>query len=332
MNKKYNDYTVNRILELNSMLENIGISISLEKQIEQGGFKIDSAMKVTTPEKSFIFALDIKKQLADNISKLLITQLSASNPTESLMFVADYITPSIESHLIRERVSFINFSGKVYIHQDELLLYFDYPYKHKPVRHTSPAFEISGLKLIFHLLNYPESICLPYQKMAKITGISTGSISLIISDLRKQGFVYTLRNKRLIRNQRELLEHWWIAYGRKMRQKTVVGRYRKIESMRGKKLPDGCQWGGESAAELMNNNFSSQTQTIYTKLDPVDVVRELRLIPDETGELELLAAFWSNDVKRGDDLQVVSLILVYADLMLSQNDRNIEIANEIIKE
>lgn len=122
-----------------------------------------------------------------------------------------------------------------------------------------------------------------------------------------------------------------MAYGRKVRPKILIGRYRRIEHPEALQLPCGCYWSGEVASEKLNLNLRSQEQTIYTNLELLKAVKELRLIPDENGSLELLSAFWNKAIINEQLENVVSKPLIYADLMLSGNDRNIEIAHELFE-
>jgi len=78
-------------------------------------------------------------------------------------------------------------------------------------------------------------------------------------------------------------------------------------------------------------NLRSQEQTIYTNLELLKAVQELRLIPDENGLLELLNAFWNKDIINEQLENVVPKPLIYVDLMLSGNHRNIEIAPELFE-
>jgi hypothetical protein len=275
--------------------------------------------------------VNVKKQLAGNTAIKLIEDKNNNASNYKQLLVADYITPQIEEYLLEKKISFINASGKVFLHQDRLLLYFDYPNQTNESILSGAAFEPAGIKFVFHLLNEPGSINKSYQKLANITGVSAGSITKIIKDLKRNGFVYTLNNKRILRNKSELLDQWFVAYGRKLRPKILIGRYRRIAASENKDLPNGCYWGGEIAAEKLNLNLRSQEQTIYTNLEPLQAVKELRLIPDENGSLELLSTFWNMDIKNEQLNNVVPKPLVYADLMLSRNDRNIEIAHELFK-
>lgn len=330
MNAGNYNFARDSVLEVNRHLDNLGIVLSIEDNERMySPYANDFVVKVIYKNTEYRFLSHIKKQLAGNMARSLIEKLRADQ-CKCYLIIADYISPEIQKHLIKNDISFIDRSGKIFVSQNPLLLYIDYPRKYKqPAKHGS-AFEVSGLKLVFHLLNKPDDVNKTYKHLAKEVDIATGSISSIISDLKKEGFVYNRQDKRFLRNKKELLEQWWVAYGRKLRSRLLVGRYRVIENALDKELPKGSWWSGEVAAELMGLNLRNQNQIIYTIMPPVDIVRTLRLIPDDKGQLELLTTFWSSESMTLYHEKTVSEILVYADLMLSRNDRNIEVANELL--
>lgn len=58
------------------------------------------------------------------------------------------------------------------------------------------------------------------------------------------------------------------------------------------------------------------------------MAKTLRLVPSENGNIEILRKFWKND---SNNSGVAPALLVYADLINSGFGRNVEIANQILK-
>jgi len=332
MNDNYHNSLMSKLLNLNSHFEKLGIIFRLEEQrYASNSFSNDFTLILTMQNELYRFNVNVKRQLAGNTAINMINDKHYSQNNFNTLLVADYISSQVEEYLLERKISFINASGKVFLHQDQFLLYFDYPNKSNQSRVLGAAFESTGIKFIFHLLNEPGSINRSYHELANITGVSAGSITNIIKDLKRNGFVYTLNSKRILRNKNELLDQWYVVYGRKVRPKISIGKYRLINSPLQTQLPKGCLWGGEVAAEFLNLNLRSQDQIIYTEMDPIQVIKELRLIPDENGQLELLKVFWNTDISYEHNNKVVPGILIYTDLMLSGNDRNIEVAHETLR-
>lgn len=332
MNINNFNFLQERMLDLKTHLEKFKIKFTIqEKEYARSPYSNDFILNVDIQTITYKFNVIVKKRLEGNSAIQVINNTSCLSNNRNSLFVGEYISPKIEEYLLNSDISFINTSGNIFIHQNPLLLYFVYPIKSNKTEISGAAFEPAGLKLVFHLLNKPESISKSYHALSDIVGVSSGSISKIMKDLQSNSFVYTLKKKRVLRKKNELLDQWYVAYGRKLKPKLLVAKYRAIEQPIDITLPNGCYWGGEVATEIMSMNLRSKDQILYTEIDPLVVVKELRLIPDETGNLELVRTFWKPDIHYQHHINTVSNILIYADLMLSKNDRNIEIANELPK-
>jgi hypothetical protein len=202
------------------------------------------------------------------------------------------------------------------------------------------AFYSSGLKLIFNLLNNPGLINENYRFLSKISGVSLGSIGWIIKDLRHKDYLLQMdKNKKKLINKEKLLERWIEDYADKLRLNLLKGRYRfakdEIKKSRISAIDEfrGTFWGSEIAAELCTGYLKAERFTLYTTDNIVDIIKKLKLIPDPNGPLEILDAFWDtgNDYYSCPNPQlpgkkVVPVILIYADLVISGDARNLETA------
>ena len=83
-------------------------------------------------------------------------------------------------------------------------------------------------------------------------------------------------------------------------------------------------WGGETGATLLNGYLQPGIFTIYTNRN-WQTFKNIELIPDENGNVEILEIFWNLQTFKG-----IPPLLIYADLMRSGSDRNLEIANIIL--
>jgi hypothetical protein len=91
--------------------------------------------------------------------------------------------------------------------------------------------------------------------------------------------------------------------------------------------------GGETAAAKLTRYLKPAVQTIYLPKDTkaqAQLMKELRLIKDPAGEVELRAKFWRFESPEYPDL--VPPLLIYADLLATADDRNIETARMIYDE
>jgi len=215
MNKGNYGSLQDKVLVLNSHLGKLDVQFLFEDQdYAHSSFANDFALKVIMQNETFRFNVYVKKQLVGNTAINQIENRNYSQSNDNTLLVSDYISPQIEKYLLANNISFINASGKVFLHQNQLLLYIDYPEQAKKSIVSGAAFEATGVKFIFHLLNKPESINKSYQELSDLTGVSTGSITKILKDLKKNGFVYTLNNKRKGTRMNYWISDLWLLAGR----------------------------------------------------------------------------------------------------------------------
>jgi len=257
----------------------------------------------------------------------------------NLILVTDRITAEMADLLRTANIFFIDASANAYIKAEGLFLY---NYERSAVKQASrksagSIFYKAGLKLIFSLLVSGELLNENYRKISEICDISIGTVAWIFHKLRSEGYILSDRHKpKILINKKELLKKWIENYPEKLRRKFKKGRYSflNFESYKNWKhivlnAPRSL-WGAESAAEKMNGYLNAKIITIYTKEDHIELAKNLKLIPDANGNVEILEMFWDQDYL-APNAETVPSLLTYTDLIISENERNFEGA-EIIYE
>ena len=171
--------------------------------------------------------------------------------------------------------------------------------------------------------------------LSELSGISVGSVSHVLTELESLSFVLKTGNDRFLKNTRLLLDRWIISYFDGFRPRLLVKRmdfefagdrisweHMPLHNSKGR-----CLWGGEPAAAIMTANLNPAVFTIYTDQNWQEIAKELRLSPNESGNLEI---FWKEE-NLGGLTEFVPALLIYADLIGSGVERNIQIANEILE-
>ena len=254
----------------------------------------------------------------------------------SSIFIAKYISADTAQTLKSLRINYLDTSGNCYIQTTDFLIYVSgQKVQRKQKTNQAKAFQESGIKLLFQLLSNPGNLQLSYRELAELADISIGSVSNIMTELEDEHFILRTKTKRVLKNKPDLLERWIIAYHDVLRPRLLKKQMRfskketlsnwKSFSLKGKGL-----WGEEPGASLLTNHFSPETFTIYTFESWQNISTELGLIPDETGNVEILQQFWT-DESSNNAKQTVSPLLIYADLMQSGFGRNIETAKLILE-
>ena len=89
----------------------------------------------------------------------------------------------------------------------------------------------------------------------------------------------------------------------------------------------GVQWGGETAAALLQRHLRPEHVLIYTDAVPARLLSEQRLKADPTGEIFLRRRFWNSLPSPRAD--IVPPLLIYADLVATGDARSLAAAKQI---
>lgn len=251
--------------------------------------------------------------------------------------VIPQITAEKADELRKDGIQFIDTAGNGYINQPPLYLFI----KGNKAQGITKApkvnrvFKQTGLRVLYALLCNPGLENETYRTIAAKTNVALGMVNWVLKDLNELGFLMETgagraRQVRLIRKE-QLLDRWITAYAEQLRPKLILGRYRGAEGwwQQTQMKPEQALWGGEVAAAILTDYLKPQTITVYVdKNNPAAVLIPNRLKKDPEGDVELVARFWQPETiaPHGD---TVHPVLVYADLLATGNQRNIETARII---
>lgn len=169
----------------------------------------------------------------------------------------------------------------------------------------------------------------PYRDIAAATSVALGTVDWIMKELKELGFLLDMGKAglKLIRKD-ILLQRWVTGYPEQLRPKLLVGRYRGQQGWwQQKRLdPQKAQWGGEVAAARLTQYLQPELITIYTTAREINqFLLENKLKKDLAGDVEILEKFWKPKEAQPDE-DLVHPVLVYADLLATGNQRNMETA------
>lgn len=174
---------------------------------------------------------------------------------------------------------------------------------------------------------------MPHRKLAEVTGVALGNIKNVIEGLREAGFIIQINATTLkLQNKHALLDRWIAGYREILRPALQLGIYKfwdknKIQNWQTLKVEVGeDMWGGEPAGELLTNYLTAADLTLYTN-NKTALVTKWTIIPDEKGPLHIYKKFWKDEML--DKEKLVSPMLVYADLILTDDPRCQETAQMI---
>ena len=252
----------------------------------------------------------------------------------NLIVIAYRLFPALKQKLKEHGVNYLEANGNLYIRAKNVILFIDRELKlDKPEKTGNRAFTPTGLKVVFGFLQHNELINKPQREIARTTGVALGNIPKIMAGLQDAGHVYKVDKKTYaFHNREELLQIWIDEYKKNLQPTLYKGTFRLVPADREWRnlelhVPDTV-WGGEPAGDLLTNYLRPEKLTIYTNETKMNLMMHYGLVPDLNGNIQVYKKFW----EQNDQRDIAPELLVYADLVNTQDKRCIETANRIYNE
>jgi hypothetical protein len=305
--------------------------IKTVKPLRDPRLRVDYLLRIVMQGKEIRYYAEIKANVT-KADKLLV-MMRKGKFEHPLLLVTKYINTQLADELKQNGTEFLDTAGNTFINQPPLYIFVK---GNKPdIVKTPPTkrtFKPAGLKVIYAFLCNPGLENKTYREIAAETGVALGTVDWIMKELKELRFLLDMgkRGQRLIQKE-NLLQRWVTAYPEQLRPKLTLGRFRGEYGWWQQKTldPFKAQWGGEVAAAKLTQYLQPQIITIYIAPQDLDqLLIKNRLKRDQTGDVEILKRFWKpTEIWKYEDL--VHPILIYADLLTTGNERNIETAKMI---
>jgi len=256
-----------------------------------------------------------------------------------ILIISGNIPLEIAKEYAADGVNYLDVAGNCHIRYKNLAIVIEGKKKERVLKvNQSRAFQETGVKIIFQLLNNPSNLELPYRKLAEIANVSLGSVGGVMKELTDLDFILETGKRKKLKNIPSLLDRWVTAYHDALRPRLLLKRmtyisaeqYRTWQKLPIQKAGGTVLWGGEPAAALLTNYLSPEKFTLYTNGSWQVLVRDLQLLPEDNGNIEVLEMFWNEQDKK-EEKHIVPPLLIYADLMGSRIGRNVETAKLILE-
>ena len=264
-----------------------------------------------------------------------VLELKKEMAPDEVLF-SNYITPGAKELLREAGIPYLDKEGNGFLDFSDKGLVYVEARKNRPdhIKTKGASFNKSGLKLVYLLLKNPAYVNATYRTIGHEAKVALGSVSKVMNDLREKGY---LQKKSadlwILRNQQELLKEWTRAFNETIRPDLRIGTYKSIDKdfyaqWQHYNPPGQSAWGGEPAAFKMTEYMKPAQMTIYTS-EPTIVMRKFKLVPDPGGDFVLLEGF-VDPILPG--VALVDPVLVYADLVNTEDARAIETAQKIYEQ
>lgn len=309
--------------------------LSHEPRMKDGGARADALVKVVSGDLDREFYAFVRKRLTNDILGYEISRLRETTPRRGVL-VTSHVSPPQAEKLRQAGAQFLDTAGNAYL-DDSPLYVFVTGRRRQPTEtpegvKTTRAFTSTWVKAVFALLCKPRLVNGTYREIAAAADVALGKVGEVLDDLKRAGYMVEKGGgaRRLLK-RKELIERWVEAYAERLRPKLRLGRYNGARAdwwEEARPEAEGGCWGGEVAAAKLTGYLRPEVKTIYapTKLARLQV--KFHLMPDERGDTEILKKFWDFSGESPRPATAPAL-LVYADLIASGDDRNIETAKII---
>jgi hypothetical protein len=196
------------------------------------------------------------------------------------------------------------------------------------------------LKMMFAFLADPSLLNAPYRDISNQALVSTGAIGKAFDTLEARRLIgTTAEGKRMIRSPQLFLNEWTSGYASRLKPKLKKFRFAidDLDNFRNSWNPGFglSAWGGEVGARYLTKHLQPEECTVYINMeDPHvlrDMVQQFRLRAHPGGRIEIVEMFWNSDYFT-DCFPTVYPHLIYADLVATQDSRNIAVAQQIASE
>jgi len=318
---------------LQNLPPEIGHKTEWEAYVPEHNFRVDARVTFNpNNQKAIVRNAEIKKE----IRKHHIPQLKElQDKVGPIMLVAERLYPNIKKALNEAGIDWIDVAGNIHLEEGETLIWIDHHTTTPIQQKKNRAFTKTGLKVVFLFLYDEAWINKTYREIAEAADVALGNIKHVLDGLKEHEFIYA-KNKDVLKlkNREKLLDQWITAFADELRPRIQKGRYNfmnKEAEQNWKNLPLGeqDQWGGEPATDLLTNDLKPVEYLLYTKKNRTELMKEFKLIPDENGKVEIREPYWTVE---NDLPNLAPLLVVYTDLMITGDPRNIKLAEEIYAE
>lgn len=295
----------------------------------------DAILEISRGQQSYIFEVDVKSEVRTAAVFSIISKQKAIDG--KLLMVSNYIAAPMKSELKENGISYLESSGNCYIETKGVYIYVsDQKSQPKPIEETK-LWTPSGMKFLFAVLMDEDLLNSSYRNIASTAGVALGNVGNFIQEMKREGHIVTgIRKKKevlLLENRMMLIDKWADMYRLVLRPKQLVGKFRfnKREDRENwhssPALDLGIYWGAETAGAILTKYLVPEIYTIYSNSDRFELMKELKIVPDHNGEIELLRPFWNEEMFANAD--TVPPLLAYAELVSSFDSRNRETAGRI---
>lgn len=292
----------------------------------------DAYMEIKLKKIQSEFWVEIKREVRAHMIERLISQFGAKK--DQWLLVARYIATPVKEFLKNHGYNYLEVTGNCFISTDNLFISIN----NKEVKQVlktpeGKLWKPTGLKFLFVILQDPLMLARTQREIAQASDIALGNISSFLDELRIGKYLVKEGDEERLQHREKLIERWVEAFHITLRPKIQRGIFRFVNNDKQKAWREvdmpGIYWAGEPGADLYTNYINPENFAVYTSRPTVDLLKNLRILPDDNGNVDVLNKFWNDWSLENNFPNAAPHLLVYAELKNSLDSRNWEVAEKI---
>ena len=315
---------------INELKQRTGASVKhlpIDRDID-----MDAYLEITFGKISYPFYVEIRGE----VNKIIIARITDrfESPKNQWLLVAKYIPGPLKEYLRTNGYNYLEATGNCYIRMDQILIHInDQEVKHIRQTATGKLWKSTGLKFLFVILQDPTMLTKPYRTIAHAAGIASGNISNLIQELTDLGYKGSDFEAENSISTAKLMARWVEMFEVTLKPKLIKGHFRFLRSEQQQQWHNikagGIYWGGEPGADLYTHFLNPEKFTLYTNKTGNELVPQLKIVPDEKGDITILDKFWNDWPGDRSIANAAPPLLIYAELKNSLDSRNWETAEKL---
>jgi len=273
-------------------------------------------------------------------STLPLVESTCLKSRHSIVFT-NFVSRPLAERLREKNIWFADACGNIYIElPGRLLLLSLGATPHRQYLERASVVTENGAKLMLYLLVHGPEIGTTYREIAEQSGLSLGSVSVLMKALMRQQVVEGGRRHYRVTDGARLLELWIQAYLEKLKPRRILGRFLAPQRNDVKELIDVIRRedlpvivGGEAGAGELTGYLRAVSAELWLEPGDFESVRNrLRLMASPEGNIVVHANFNPRISEWSPKKRIAPVPMLIGDLVAVGDARCIETAQEIQKE
>jgi hypothetical protein len=320
-----------------------GIKAVLLKKSSRTRQTVTNQLMVTSPLNAVQYHYETKT-LSTNTIGLVVSQLQrlAAMSTDRPLLFTRQVPDRLIDQMIEHGLEFVDAAGNLYLNSPAAYVLIRGKRLPKVAAAETKTFTTNGFKLIYVILQDPDRLTANHRAIASAAGIAASSVGLIMKQLESMQYLQRKRDGDYqLLDYAKLLHRWELGYVERLRPKLFLGQFSPAKgesiaeltqsfSQQAKK--QGFLIGGELGAAIATKYLRPQSVTLHVQENYRPLLVKLRLKPDPQGSITLLQQFGTANGNQSPRAEILAdPRLIYAELMMTGNDRLRETADRVLE-